>query len=81
MLAGCMDIVWSMAGVITAPWSKKIKDKEEEDEMMKAVQIPFQKKMWALCDLSLCRITMWILKVHFFILTILASHAVHEQIT
>lgn len=20
MLAGCMDIVWSMAGVITAPW-------------------------------------------------------------
>lgn len=20
MLAGCMDIVWSIAGVITAPW-------------------------------------------------------------
>lgn len=28
MLAGCMDIVWSMAGVITAPWWNERKDKE-----------------------------------------------------
>ena len=29
MLAGCMDIVWSMAGVITAPWRKEGRDKEK----------------------------------------------------
>lgn len=28
MLAGCMDIVWSMAGVITAPWWNEGKEKE-----------------------------------------------------
>lgn len=25
MLAGCMDIVWSMVGVITAPWWRRWK--------------------------------------------------------
>lgn len=29
MLAGCMDIVWSMAGVITAPWWSEGEDKEK----------------------------------------------------
>lgn len=29
MLAGCMDIVWSMAGVITAPWWKEGRDKNK----------------------------------------------------
>ena len=28
MLAGCMDIVWSMAGVITAPWWNEREDEE-----------------------------------------------------
>lgn len=29
MLAGCMDIVWSMAGVITAPWWRRWRRKQE----------------------------------------------------
>ncbi len=33
MLAGCMDIVWSMAGVITAPWwNEKKKTRRRWDE-------------------------------------------------